>query len=188
MSTRHYYYTKFVKPTGCGGSSDRPPVIVRNTNLTASDDDSSATSDRGLARRVGLSWRRSAHRRVGSSERGSCWSIFPTRQRTRSARLWAWLIRPLNGALNCALRLGAMAALDDSPRPGKAPEIAADATAWLVSLACQKAKDPGYRRTRALDDAAAGRCARARRRASVPWPMLCKAQCKIYPKWQRYCA
>ena len=37
------------------------------------------------------------------------------------------------------MRLGAMAATD-SPRPGKAPEITADAKAWLVSLACQKAK------------------------------------------------
>ena len=39
---------------------------------------------------------------------------------------------------------GVVAALDDSPRPGKAPEITADAKAWLVSLACQKAKDLGY--------------------------------------------
>ena len=37
-----------------------------------------------------------------------------------------------------------MAALDDSPRPGKPPEITADARAWLVSLACRKAKDLGY--------------------------------------------
>ena len=37
-----------------------------------------------------------------------------------------------------------MAALDDSPRPGKAPQITAEAKAWLVSLACQKAKDFGY--------------------------------------------
>jgi hypothetical protein len=37
-----------------------------------------------------------------------------------------------------------MAALDDSPRPGKAPEIAADAKAWLVSLARQKTKDLAY--------------------------------------------
>jgi transposase len=48
--------------------------------------------------------------------------------------------------LDRAARLGAMAALDDSPRPGKAPEITADAKAWLVSLACQKAKDLGYPR------------------------------------------
>ena len=37
-----------------------------------------------------------------------------------------------------------MAALDDSPRPGKAPQITEEAKAWLVSLACQKAKDLGY--------------------------------------------
>jgi len=43
-----------------------------------------------------------------------------------------------------AVRLGVMAALDDSPRPGKEPEITAQARAWLVSLACRKAKDLGY--------------------------------------------
>ena len=46
--------------------------------------------------------------------------------------------------LKRALRLGVMAALDDSPRPGKTSDITADAKAWLVSLACQKAKDLGY--------------------------------------------
>ena len=46
--------------------------------------------------------------------------------------------------LRRAVRFGVMAALDDSPRPGKAPEITADARAWLLSLACQKAKDLGY--------------------------------------------
>jgi transposase len=46
--------------------------------------------------------------------------------------------------LDRAVRLGAVAALDDSPRPGRAPEITNDAKAWLVSLACQKAKDLGY--------------------------------------------
>jgi transposase len=46
--------------------------------------------------------------------------------------------------LRRAVRFGVMAALDDSPRPGKPPEITADARAWLVSLACQKAKDLGY--------------------------------------------
>lgn len=43
-----------------------------------------------------------------------------------------------------AQRLGVMPALDDSPRPGKAPRITSEARAWLVSLACQKAKDLGY--------------------------------------------
>jgi transposase len=43
-----------------------------------------------------------------------------------------------------ARKLGVMEALDDSPRPGKAPEITAEARAWLVSVACQKAKALGY--------------------------------------------
>lgn len=43
-----------------------------------------------------------------------------------------------------AVRLGVMAALDDSPRPGKEAKITAQARAWLVSLACRKAKDLGY--------------------------------------------
>jgi transposase len=43
-----------------------------------------------------------------------------------------------------ALRFGIMAALDDSPRPGKEPDITLEARAWLVSLACRKAKDVGY--------------------------------------------
>jgi transposase len=43
-----------------------------------------------------------------------------------------------------ALAYGAMAALDDCPRPGKEPTITAEAKTWLVSLACRKAKDLGY--------------------------------------------
>lgn len=46
--------------------------------------------------------------------------------------------------LDRAKRFEVMAALDDSPRPGKAPTITDDAKAWVVSLACQKAKDLGY--------------------------------------------
>ena len=46
--------------------------------------------------------------------------------------------------LDRARHLGVMAALDDSPRPGRRPDITADAKAWLISLACQKAKDLGY--------------------------------------------
>src|SRR5690349_1042859 len=46
--------------------------------------------------------------------------------------------------LRRAARLGVLAALDDSPRPGKAPQITQEAKAWLVSLACQKAYDLGY--------------------------------------------
>jgi transposase len=43
-----------------------------------------------------------------------------------------------------ALAYGPLAALDDRPRPGKEPTITAEAKAWLVSLACDKAKDHGY--------------------------------------------
>jgi transposase len=40
--------------------------------------------------------------------------------------------------------LGVMAALNDLPRPGREPTITLEAKAWLVSLACDKAKDHGY--------------------------------------------
>jgi transposase len=43
-----------------------------------------------------------------------------------------------------ALVYGALAALDDRPRPGKEPTITPEAKAWLTSLACDKAKDHGY--------------------------------------------
>src|ERR1700749_5125280 len=43
-----------------------------------------------------------------------------------------------------ALAYGGLAALDDRPRPGKEPTITPEAKAWLVSLACDKAKDHGY--------------------------------------------
>src|SRR6202030_3637821 len=43
-----------------------------------------------------------------------------------------------------ALAYGAMAALDDLPRPGREPTIAAEAKAWVLILACRKAKDLVY--------------------------------------------
>jgi hypothetical protein len=43
-----------------------------------------------------------------------------------------------------ALAYGPIAALDDRRRPGKEPTITAEAKAWLVSLACRKAKDLRY--------------------------------------------
>ena len=39
---------------------------------------------------------------------------------------------------------GPIVALDDRPRPGREPTITVEAKAWLVSLACRKAKDLGY--------------------------------------------
>src|ERR1700759_4827037 len=43
-----------------------------------------------------------------------------------------------------ALGYGPLAAIEDRPRPGKEPVITPDAKAWLVSLACDKAKEHGY--------------------------------------------
>src|SRR6266436_5454724 len=43
-----------------------------------------------------------------------------------------------------ALACGPMAALDDLPRPGKEPQITAEAKAWVADLACRKAKELGY--------------------------------------------
>src|ERR1700726_3339476 len=43
-----------------------------------------------------------------------------------------------------AVAYGAMAALDDRPRSGREPTITAEARAWLVDLACRKAKELGY--------------------------------------------
>jgi len=43
-----------------------------------------------------------------------------------------------------ALAYSPLAALDDRPRPGKEPTITPEAKAWLVSLACEKAKEHGY--------------------------------------------
>src|SRR3984885_11233304 len=42
------------------------------------------------------------------------------------------------------LAYGPLMALDDRPSPGKEPVITPEAKAWLVSLACDKAKDHGY--------------------------------------------
>jgi transposase len=43
-----------------------------------------------------------------------------------------------------ALASGPLAALDDRPHPGKEPTITPEAKAWLVSVACDKAKEHGY--------------------------------------------
>src|SRR5438876_8875427 len=47
-----------------------------------------------------------------------------------------------------ALGYGPLAAIEDRPRPGKEPVITPEAKAWLVSLACDKAKEHGYPRRR----------------------------------------
>src|SRR5215216_651559 len=60
-----------------------------------------------------------------------------------------------------AVAYGPLAALADRPRPGKEPTITPEAKAWLVSLACDKAREHGY--PHELCNAAAGTpCARTR--------------------------
>jgi len=48
------------------------------------------------------------------------------------------------GCVERALAYGPIAALDDLPRPGREPTITAEAKAWVVNLACRKAKELGY--------------------------------------------
>jgi hypothetical protein len=43
-----------------------------------------------------------------------------------------------------ALGHAVLAAIEDRPRPGKEPVITPEAKAWLVSLACDKAREHGY--------------------------------------------
>src|SRR6202142_2681514 len=52
--------------------------------------------------------------------------------------------QPVQRSVERALAYGPMAELDDRPRSGKEPTITAQAKAWLVSLACRKAKELGY--------------------------------------------
>src|SRR5262249_18893112 len=52
--------------------------------------------------------------------------------------------QPVERCVGGALAYGPLAALDDRPRPGKEATITPEAKAWLVSLACDKAKDHGY--------------------------------------------
>src|SRR3981189_3367637 len=66
-----------------------------------------------------------------------------------------------------ALAYGPLVALDDRPRPGKEPTITPEAKAWLVSLACDKAKENGYPHAR--------RASTGRRGDPGAWPGRFKA-------------
>ena len=83
----------------------------------------------------------------------------PAGRVTRARMLLAYRDDPSFFAVGCALGVhhqtvqrcvdraiahGALAALEDSPRPGREPVITAEARAWLVDLACRKAKELGY--------------------------------------------
>ena len=61
-----------------------------------------------------------------------------------------------------------MAALDDSPRPGREPVITDEARTFIVNLACRKAKDLGYPHEFVDDAVACQALASAARRRDTP--------------------
>jgi hypothetical protein len=101
-----------------------------------------------LARKIWRRWARLSargrSRRAGSSGRGCCWPTGKTRRFLRSVGRSGCIIRPSSAASSAPWGKDPMAALDDRPRPGREPTITLEAKAWLVSLACRKAKDLGY--------------------------------------------
>ena len=109
-------------------------------------------------------WRRAIELSLGDADTAKLRSIAQSRtepaSRVERARiLLAYRENPSFFAVGRALGLhhqtvqrcveravaeGPLAALDDRPRPGRVPTITLEAKAWLVSLACRKAKDLGY--------------------------------------------
>jgi hypothetical protein len=78
-----------------------------------------------------------------------------------------------------ALAYSPMVALDDRPRPGKEPTITSEA--WLISLACRKAKELGYpHELWRRGSWPAMRGSMARQPGTPAWPNWCKARCARY--------
>jgi hypothetical protein len=73
-----------------------------------------------------------------------CWVTAKIHRSLPSARALGLHHQTVQRCVEQALAYGPIAALDDRPRPGKEPKITAEAKAWLVPLACRKAKDLGY--------------------------------------------
>src|SRR5512144_858866 len=86
---------------------------------------------------------REAKRRVGWSGRRYCLRTVRNPRSSLSGKASVCIIRRFNCVAR-ALAYSPLTALDDRPRPGKEPTITPEAKAWLVSLACDKAKDHGY--------------------------------------------
>src|ERR1700724_2135428 len=88
-----------------------------------------------------------------------------------------------------AVAYGPMTALEDRPRPGKEPTITVEAKAWLVSLACEKAKAFGYPHelwtTRLLARHAREHGPAAGLRAWPSWPRVRSAKSSIAKRSNR---
>ena len=76
-------------------------------------------------------WRRAIELSLGDADTAKLRSIAQSRTEPASR-------------VERAVTEGPLAALDDRPRPGREPSITIEAKAWLVDLACRKAKDLGY--------------------------------------------
>src|SRR6478672_1328906 len=122
----------------------------------------------GLKRRIGemAAWRRAIELSLTDKDTAKLTAIAQSRtepaSRVERARiLLAYREDPSFFAVGRALGLhhqtvqrcveravaeGPLAALDDRARPGREPTITPEAKAWLVSLACRKAKELGYPR------------------------------------------
>ena len=82
-----------------------------------------------------------------------------------------------------AMAYGALAALDDRPRPGKEPTITPEAKAWLVSLACDKLpRSTGYPHELWTHTAFGPPCSASadRRRVTNVSPVWLKAPCASF--------
>jgi hypothetical protein len=62
----------------------------------------------------------------------------------------------------------AIAALDDLPRPGREPTIAAEAKTWLVNLACARPRSLAIRMSCGRRGSSPGMLANADRRKAIP--------------------
>jgi len=76
-----------------------------------------------------------------------------------------------------ALAYGPMAALDDRPRPGREATITAEAKAWVVDLACRKAKELGYPHELWTTRLLARRASMGRQRGTLALPSWLRARC-----------
>ena len=138
-------------------------VITEGIHLGFSDSHIGRVSHFG-AGKIMAAWRRAIELSLGDEDTAKLRSIAQSRTETasrveRSRILLAYRENPSFYAVSRALGLhhqtvqrcveraaveGAMAALDDRARPGREPTITPEAKAWLVALACRKAKDLGY--------------------------------------------
>ena len=87
---------------------------------------------------------RGQNRRAGSNARGCSLPIATRLLFTRSSRAIGVTDQTVERCLRRAERFGVIAALDDSPRPGRERVITEEARTFVVDLACRKPKGLGY--------------------------------------------